>query len=105
MKGPHMTSNLPAIHPGEFLAEILTELGVHQATFARATGISAMRVSHLVNCRRSITGELALRLGAVLGQSPQYWLNLQAAYDLAQAKAAIGRELKSLHVLPEAEAA
>jgi hypothetical protein len=50
---------------------------------------------------RPATAELALRFGKVLGQSPQYWLNLQAAYDLAQAKAAIGRRLKDVHLLPQ----
>jgi antitoxin HigA-1 len=95
----------PAIHPGEFLAGILTELKMSQAAFAKAAGVSAMRVSHLIKGKRPVNGELALRLGKVLGQSPQYWLNLQAAYDLALAKAAIGRELKGLHVLPQVAAA
>jgi addiction module HigA family antidote len=100
-----MDSNLPAIHPGEFLAEILAELGIPQAAFARTMGVSPMRVSHLIKGKRPVTGELALRLGKVLGQLPQYWLNLQAAYDLAKARAAIGQKLKSLHVLPQVEAA
>jgi antitoxin HigA-1 len=100
-----MDSNLPAIHPGEFLAEILTELRMPQAAFARTMGVSPMRVSHLIKGKRPVTGELALRLGKVLGQSPQYWLNLQTAYDLAQAKAAIGPKLKGLHVLPQVAAA
>jgi addiction module HigA family antidote len=91
----------PGIHPGEFLAEILSELGISQAAFARAAGVSAMRVSHLIKGKRPVNGELALRLGAVLGQSPQYWLNLQAACDLVQAKAALGRKLDRLHVLPQ----
>jgi antitoxin HigA-1 len=96
-----MDSNLPAIHPGEFLAEILTELAVPQAVFARAAGVSAMRVSHVIAGSRPVTAELALRFGKVLGQSPQYWLNLQAAFDLAQAKAAIGQRLKGIHLLPQ----
>jgi plasmid maintenance system antidote protein VapI len=68
---------------------------------ARAAGVSAMPVSHLIKGKRPVNGELALRLGAVLGQSPQYWLNLQAASDLVQAKAALGRKLDRLHVLPQ----
>lgn len=86
-------SGLPPIHPGEFLSEILGELGVSQAQFARAVGVSPMRVSHVINGARPVTAELALRFGRSLGQSPQYWLNLQAAYDLKTAEEAMGQEL------------
>jgi antitoxin HigA-1 len=96
-----MDTNLPAIHPGEFLAEILTELAVSQAAFARAIDVSPMRVSHVIRGERPVTAELALLFGKALGQSPQYWLNLQAGYDLAVAKQAIGRRLTRLHPLPQ----
>jgi addiction module HigA family antidote len=89
----------PAIHPGEFLSEILEELGLSQAAFAKAVGVSAMRISHVVKGKRPVTAELALRLGRVLGQSPEYWLNLQRVYDLATAQQAVGREIKSLRPL------
>lgn len=84
---------LQAIHPGEFLAETLQELGISQARFARAIGVSPMRISHVVNGTRPISAELALRIGRALGQSPQYWLNLQTMYDLKVAEAAIGEKL------------
>ncbi|MBK8046902.1 MAG: HigA family addiction module antidote protein [Anaerolineales bacterium] len=87
-------SNLPAIHPGVFLRETLEELGVSQAAFARAIGISPMRVSHIVHGSRPVTAELALLFGRALGQTPQYWLNLQTAYDLKTAEAAIGGQLQ-----------
>jgi addiction module HigA family antidote len=92
---------LPAIHPGEFLAEILAEIEVSQAEFARAAEISRMRVSHVVSGARPVTAELALRFGKVLGQSPEYWLNLQAAYDLGTARDALGRQLKKMRRLPQ----
>lgn len=88
-----INSGLPPIHPGEFLAETLHELGFSQAQFARAIGMSPMRVSHVVNRTRPVTAELALLFGRALGQSPQYWLNLQAAYDLKTAEAAISQQL------------
>ena len=88
-----INSGLPPIHPGEFLAETLHELGFSQAQFARAIGVSPMRVSHVVNRTRPVTAELALLFGRALGQSPQYWLNLQAAYDLKMAEAAISQQL------------
>jgi len=88
-----INSGLPPIHPGEFLAETLHELGFSQAQFARAIGVSPMRVSHVVHRTRPVTAELALLFGRALGQSPQYWLNLQAAYDLKTAEAAISQQL------------
>jgi addiction module HigA family antidote len=96
-----MRSRLPAIHPGEFLAEILAEIGVSQAEFARAAGVSPMRVSHLVTGARPVSADLALRFGKVLGQSPEYWLNLQAAHDLAKARDALGRQLNGVRVLSQ----
>jgi len=90
---------LPAIHPGEFLAETLQELGISQARFARAIGVSPMCISHVVNGTRPISAELALRIGRALGQSPQYWLNLQTMYDLKVAEAAIGETLADVTAL------
>lgn len=79
-------TGLPAIHPGEFLAEILNQTGTAQAAFARAIAVSPMRISHVVKGTRPVTAELALRFAAAFGQAPEYWLNLQSAYDLARAR-------------------
>ena len=92
----------PAIHPGEHLSEILGELGVSQAEFARAIGVSPMRVSHLVKGARPVTAELALLFGRALGQSPQYWMNLQAASDLSAAASSIGTRLTAVHTFAHA---
>ena len=94
-------SGLPSIHPGDFLAETLHELGISQAQFARAIGVSPMRISHIVNHTRPVTAELALLFGRALGQSPQYWLTLQSAYDLKRAEAAIGKQLLAVAELAE----
>lgn len=88
---------LPAIHPGEFLSETLEELGVSQAAFARALGVSPMRISHVIKGTRPVTAELALLFGRALDQSPQYWLNLQADYDLRTAEASMGPRLLAIH--------
>jgi addiction module HigA family antidote len=90
-----------AIHPGEFLTEVLTELGLSQAAFARAIGVSAMRVSHIAKGTRPVTAELALLFGKAFNQSPEYWLNLQAAFDLATAHKAIRGQLKSVRPLTQ----
>jgi addiction module HigA family antidote len=92
---------LPAIHPGEFLAEILAETGVSQAEFARAIGVSAMRISHVVKGTRPVSAELALLFGKALGQSPEYWVNLQAAYDLAMARKETAPQLKRVQRLAQ----
>lgn len=95
-----MTNNgLPPIHPGEFLREILEELALTQTAFADALGVSPMRVSHALNGDRPVTAELALRLGKALGQTPQYWLNLQSSYDLKIAQAALKDSLDAIHPL------
>ena len=89
-------NGLPAVHPGEFLREILEERGVSQAQFSRAIGMAPMRISHVVKGTRPVTAELALLFGKAFGQTPQYWLNLQAAYDLKLAQRAMGNRLKAV---------
>lgn len=95
-------NGLSAIHPGEFLSEILVEMGISQAEFARTIGVSAMRISHIIKGARPVTAELALLFGRAFNQTPQYWLNLQAAYDLKIAKASIGKRLDGIHALAHA---
>ena len=82
---PIPKNGLPPVHPGAFLREALDEFDLSQARFAAATGVSAMRISHVINGARPVTADLALLFGRALGQSPQYWLNLQAAFDLKTA--------------------
>ena len=86
----------PPIHPGEFLREMLEELDISQAKFARAIGISPMRVSHVVNGTRPVTAELALLFSKAFDQSPQYWLNLQTAYDLKTTETALAKQLRAV---------
>lgn len=95
-------SGLPAIHPGAFLRETLDDLGLTQAAFASALGVSPMRISHLLKGDRPVTAELALRLGRALGQTPQYWLNLQTSYDLKVAQAELKDSLNAVRELTAA---
>jgi addiction module HigA family antidote len=94
-------SGLSPIHPGDFLAETLHELGLSQAQFARIIGVSPMRISHIINHNRPVTAELALLFGRAFGQTPQYWLNLQASYDLKRAEATLGKQLLAVAELAE----
>ncbi len=89
-------NGLPPIHPGEFLRETLEDFGLSQAEFARTIGITPSRISQFLKGARPVTAELALLFGRALGQSPQYWLNLQAAYDLKMAERTIGARLNSI---------
>jgi addiction module HigA family antidote len=76
------TNGLHPIHPGEFLLEILTDIGLSQAQFARSISVSPMRISHVIKGSRPVTAELAHLFGKAFGQTPQYWMNLQVDYDL-----------------------
>jgi addiction module HigA family antidote len=92
-------NGLPAIHPGDYLAEILDDLNLNQSEFARTINISPMRISHVVNGKRPVTAELALLFGKAFNQSPQYWLNLQMAYDLKTAETTLGERLLAIRGL------
>ena len=76
----------PAIPPGEILREeFLTPLGLGQVDAARRLGISLNRLNEILLGKRSITADTALRLARVLKMSPQFWMRLQADWDLHQA--------------------
>lgn len=102
MESTLVRNGLPPIHPGAFLREILLELALSQAQFARTIGVAPMRISHVINGTRPVTADLALLFGRALGQSPQYWLNLQAAHDLKLAERAMGTRLRAVTELAPA---
>jgi addiction module HigA family antidote len=85
-----------AIHPGSYLAEELTELGISAAQAAREIGVPANRLSQILNGKRAMTADTALRLAHWLGTSAQMWMGLQSAYDLAKAERDMAETLKSL---------
>lgn len=75
------------VTPGEMLKEeFLAEYGLSQNRLAKAIGISPNRIAEIVNGRRRITADTALRLGFYFGNSPEFWLNLQSHYDLKMAR-------------------
>ena len=95
-------NGLPPVHPGAFLREALDGLGLSQARFAAAIGVSPMRISHVINGSRPVTADLALLFGRALGQTPQYWLNLQAGFDLKIAEKTIAKQLRGVAELAPA---
>ena len=75
------------ITPGEMLREeFLREYGLSQNRLAKALGISPNRIAEIVNNRRRISADTALRLGLYFGNSAEFWLNLQTHYDLKVAR-------------------
>ncbi len=99
MSIPAPKNGMPPIHPGEFVEEILEDLGMSQAALARAIGVSPMRISHVVRGERPVTADLALRFGRAFGQSAQFWINLQSAYDLKIAERKFAAGLKKIQPL------
>jgi addiction module HigA family antidote len=81
------------VHPGEYLRELLEELRLSQYRLAKDIGVTPMRISYVVKGQRPITAELALRLGCYFRQSPRYWLNLQARYDMDVTEDQIGAQV------------
>ena len=88
---------LPNIHPGEvLLEEFLKPLGISQNKLARAMGVPPRRINEIVHGKRAITADTALRLARALGTSEQFWMGLQADYDLEEARKRARNDLKKV---------
>lgn len=88
------------IFPGEVLRKrILEPNGITQDEVAKALGVSRFSVNQIINGRRAVTAEMALRIGRVTSTTPEFWLNLQRDVDLYDARRRLGTELASLKVL------
>lgn len=87
-------ARLAPIHPGEILKhEFLDELGLTAYAFSKAIGMNRSGVSDIINGGRAITAESALRFARFFGNSAQFWLNLQDAYNLRVTERRIGRSI------------
>jgi antitoxin HigA-1 len=76
-------TKLPPIHPGKILLEDMKDEEVSINALAQAIRVPANRISLIVNEKRAITADTALRLATFFGTSPEYWLSIQNQYDLA----------------------
>jgi addiction module HigA family antidote len=94
-----------AIHPGEHLAEELSELGMSAAEFARQIGVPTNRITEIMNRRRGISGDTALRLAHFFGTTPELWLNLQSLYEIRVAEQKSGKSIRALPTLKHADRA
>ena len=87
-----------AVHPGVVLKDELDELGVTPTEFARQIDVPPNRISQIIAGKRAMTGDTALRFGHWFGTDPQFWLNLQSAYEIGLAEEKAGREIARLPV-------
>ena len=88
---------LPNIHPGEvLLEEFLKPLEISQNRLARTMAVPPRRINEIVHGKRAVTADTAIRLARALGTSEQFWMGLQADYDLEEARKAAQSELKKV---------
>lgn len=93
---------VPAIHPGEHLAQELRELGMSAAELARKLDVPTNRVTGILNGQRAVTGDTALRLAHFFGTSPEFWINLQSLYEIRVARKKTGKSIGALPTLRRA---
>ena len=86
----------PPIHPGSVLNDELVELNLTASALARHINVPTNRITQIIQGKRTITGDTALRLGHWFGNSAQFWINLQSQYDLRIADAEAGKEVQKL---------
>ncbi len=90
-----MNKTLHPVHPGEVLSEeFLKPMNLSQNRLALSVGVPARRINEIVLGKRSISSDTALRLGRFFGISPEFWLGLQAQYDLDVTAEALGKRLE-----------
>lgn len=82
------------IHPGEHVAEFLDEFGISQYRLATDIRVPPRRINEIVQGKRAITADTALRLGRYFGTTAEFWMNLQDKYELAQARRRLGARLE-----------
>lgn len=85
-----------AIHPGEFLADELKEIGITATELSRQIDVPPNRISQIIRAKRDLTADTALRLGKFFGTGPEFWINLQKAYELDRARALLGAKLNKI---------
>lgn len=81
-----MTNTMRPIHPGEILREEMEELHLSARQLAAGLNVPANRVTGILNEQRAITADTALRLACFFGTTPEFWMNLQAAYELRRTR-------------------
>src|SRR4051794_12528592 len=92
----------PPIHPGEILREeFLVPLGVSARRVAKACGVPRTRIERIIREELGISGDTAIRLGRFFGTTPEFWMNLQARYEVETAKLVLGKALDEIEPLAQ----
>ena len=92
-----MVKKLLNVHPGEvLLEEFLVPMGISQNRVARDIGVPPRRINEIVHGKRAVTADTAVRLAKYFGVSEQFWMGLQADYDLEEARSGLGRKLDAI---------
>jgi addiction module HigA family antidote len=97
--GFQATDNLPPIHPGEFLADELTALGLSARKFAIHIGVPANAITAIIKGERGVSAEMAMRLGKAFGTGERYWINLQTHYEAKRARIKLGEKIAAIQSL------
>jgi antitoxin HigA-1 len=94
-RGKRMPKKIAPVHPGEVLREdVLKPIGMSVNKLALSLGVPATRMGEIVNGRRAITPDTALRLARFLGTTPEFWMGMQAEYELEVAKDKLSAEIE-----------
>lgn len=90
------------IHPGEVIGEeFLKPMGISVYRLSKETGLSQTRMSQIVKGKRSVTAETALKLGKFFGVPAEFWMNLQALYDIEEARKRHKKDIAAIHTVSE----
>jgi antitoxin HigA-1 len=103
MNRNRLVRGLKPMHPGEMLREdVLPALGKSKTEIARLLGISRQTLYDILDEKQPVSPAMALRIGKLLGNGPELWINLQRVYDLAIAERELAGEIKKIPTLPAA---
>ncbi len=91
---------IPPTHPGEMLREdFMPDYGLTTSALAETLGVSRQTINEILRERRAVTPAMSLRLARLFGNTPEFWLNAQRAYDLWQAQKSYGRDMENIKPL------
>lgn len=88
-----MANLMRPIHPGEILRDELNALNLSASAFAKALDVPTNRITSILNEQRAVAADTALRLSRFFGTTPEFWMSLQASYDVKKTRIAVGKEI------------
>jgi addiction module HigA family antidote len=92
--GKRVRRRMRPIHPGKVLRDELEVLGLSANAFAKSLGVPANRITAILKEQRAVTADTALRLARFFGMTPEFWMGLQASYDVKKARESVGRQIE-----------